>query len=433
MFEEAKAHYADPHPKRKLRIAAFEKALANGDLAYPFWVSPRKAFVEVKQKPEEYAKRGKKPRSIGDLGVMLSLQGFRLTEYLKQAQSQGDYPIGDGHARFVKDPSPDTLEEVFRKLLDPPGSFYYLYFSDDACYSVRHQGRVVVYNMDISACDSSHTEVVFQALVDLMPEDMRADMQHLVDQCKLPVLLRSVADRKLKVWLQTRMPTLFSGSTITTAINNLANLALAVAMYEYRAYTPVDVALAAETAGYIVTVEECSEPEDIQFLKHSPCYDVDGRLRPLVNLGVFLRASGTVKRDLPGRGPWRPRARAMQAALLACTYAGVSFPMLEHSKTLFPKTTQEALDQVHREQHEKLRASTGVFTDHAILKRYRLDDHGHAQIAQFFGLREGLQLANDALSVVLSRDYGLECLYSQGVLPEIGEEHTVTYLPGQRT
>lgn len=427
MEREARAHYADPHPKRALRIRAFEQALRSGHLLYKHWVPDHKALVEVKMKPEEFAKPGKKARCIGDLGVMLSLQGFRLTEMLKQAQSGEVYAFAGGIAQFVKDPSPDTLRQVFRDLIDPPGKFYYVYFSDDACFSVRTPTGVKVYNLDISCCDGSHGPKVFEALKAVVPVDCQADMQILLDQCKLPVLLRSCHHNtkrkgstrgvRIRIKLRTNRYTLFSGSTITTAINNIANLSIAVALSTYGATSPSEIEMAANLAGYIVTVDTCSKPEDIQFLKHSPALDVDGCYQPLLNLGVLLRASGTIKRDLPGKGDWKRRAARAQASLIACTYPGVEAPFLHTARKAYPTACENATAAYLREFAEKTRASYGRFSDESFTARYAFSGAECQELHRFFSSPPGTMYGSEAFSRVLEKDYALTCVRWNQILP----------------
>jgi len=107
---EALEHHADPHIKRILRIQAYrelvEQALATDDSS--LWVKS----VLWKLKKNEWAKPGKKPRSIGDLGVAAFLLGFRVTSFLKGAQSEEVIDVNGGSMVFCKSPDPFELSDI---------------------------------------------------------------------------------------------------------------------------------------------------------------------------------------------------------------------------------------------------------------------------------------------------------------------------------
>ena len=324
---ESDMHHYDPHPKRDLRRQAWQEISESGVRYQKLWLKR----VIYKMKKNEIAKPGKVPRMIGDLGPAASLQGFRVTKFLKIAQSSEPLEYLGGTIEFIATPNPFTLKRVFQNLLEPPGRFYMAYFSDDSCLSVRRKdGGVDTYNVDISKCDASHTEALFDALEEITPEIARDDVHRLTEQCGLPIEIRSVSDRRMRVILKPKHKLLYSGSTLTTAINNLANTLLGVSFAEGDYDGPDDIHAAARRVGYVVTLTMCTRPEDIQFLKHSPVYDAHGELHPLLNLGVLLRLSGTCNGDLPGRGPIKERAQAFQASLLAGAYPYTSFTVLRN-------------------------------------------------------------------------------------------------------
>ena len=289
-----------------------------------------------KLKTKEYAKPGKKPRGICDLGVTASLRGAWITNYLKTAQAAEVIEAEGGEFVFCKSPDPFELEKHFNNLINPKGRFYFVYFSDDSCLSIRGEDGVVrLYNLDISSCDASHGPAVFDALIALMPNaQTRADMSKLVQQCQLPLRIVSNANKNHVVFLKPRWPKLLSGSTITTAINNLANFAIAMAIVRGYALAPDDVenpsmVRAAASVGYILTgCKPLAGPHQLQFLKHSPVQDCEGKWRPMLNLGVLVRASMTCDGDFPGRGPLKPRIEAFQRGLLKGAYPYCRFDIL---------------------------------------------------------------------------------------------------------
>lgn len=404
---EAHVHHADPHAKKKLRIQAWD-ALCDNSLAGRLWLRS----VTYKLKRIEIAKPGKYGRMIGDLGVAASLQGFRLTNALKIAQDSEVIHFDGGYARFIKSPDIQALQEAFDDLISPPGRFVFVFFSDDACYSYRDAtGQVHMYNLDISSCDASHGPSIFDRLLSLVPEGQpRADMQVLVDQCKLPIKLNDCGNHKRKVLLQPVHPRLYSGSTITTSINNVANLSIIAAI---RLHPDLDPVQAAVKAGYIITMDKCSTPEGLQFLKHSPIKRADGSgYAPLLNLGVLLRLSGTCKGDLPGRGDLDLRARKFQGALLHGVSTHARYRVLDNMRSAFPNCQEQLYtDAVNRNLSES-HCSTGatnvtLFDDESVYARYGLNEPEIQELLAFSHGRIGYTYGGCALSKVLTKDYGL--------------------------
>jgi hypothetical protein len=420
---EAELHYDDPHTKRLLRVQAWNELNEDGVRYKKLWLKK----VLYKLKCDEIAKVGKVPRMIGDLGVAASLQGFRLTKCLKEAQEVEPWSLNGGQIHFCSSPNPSQLDSVFANLLSPEGRFYMAYYSDDSCFAFRHRGVVRYYNLDISKCDASHGNAMFVTLVKVLPPHLHAEMQLLVDQCKLPIVIRSENGLSEQVCGYFNDPTLFSGSTITTAINNLANLSVGYALssveLEDRDYSDAELskifALAVEETGYIVTGftgdERCQKPEDLQFLKHSPVHDLQGVYRAVKNLGVLLRASGTCKGDLPGRKNLGivARAREFQAALLQGMYPDTSFPFIETMKDVAGrKTNLRATEMVESELAYKIghRDKDAFFTDEDIFRRYDLNPDEFVDLLEFSRAGAFTHCSNSFVTKILDKDYGLKAL-----------------------
>jgi len=415
--EEAREHYNDPHAKRLLRVQAWEE-LTNENRVVDHkdpWVSS----VLWKLKKNEWAKPKKKPRMIGDLGVGASLRGFRVTDALKRAQNSETVFVNGGEMYFCKTPDPTVLKSVFDKLMNPEGKFYFVYFSDDSCLSVRRSdGGVDFYNLDISSCDASHGPEIFKTLVDLVPASAKEDMQMLVDQCTLPLRVVSRVDPSHKLLMRPNRPMLYSGSTITTAINNIANLAIGLAISQdvvAGRYTGAEtIRLAAERSGYIVTgCLPLESPEDLQFLKHSPVLDERNNYQPMLNLGVLFRASGVCKGDLPGKGSWQNRAAEHQAGLLRSAYPQASFEILDLMKRTVGDHTSVFKPEMYGLEH-KVVVNNKFVPFHAkresIMRRYRLTDEEYQEVLEFASCGYETFLNAPALTKILKLDYGLECI-----------------------
>lgn len=422
--EECILHHDDPHAKRMLRIRGYENLLGCGTLFTRAWVKK----VTYKMKKNEWAKFGKYARMIGDLGVEASLAGFRITNFLKNAEVAEEIQLNGIDVQFVKSPSQPVLRRVFANLIKPARRGYFCYFSDDSCFSIRIGGKVYFYNIDISSCDASHGPHMFQALIDSTPVVGALDMADLVEQLKCPIRIYSRDDRKHRVLLQCHKPKLYSGSTVTTRINNLANQLIAKSLSETDfsgCQNSLDVRTAIRTAaeqvGYIVTVDDCTSYSDLQFLKHSPVYDTDNQLQPMLNLGVMLRLSGICDGDLPGRGCLKERARLFQAGLLRGVYPRTDFELLRMMRSTvkgpLPDTALASVIQRRTDQildHKVVSSENDVHYNvemEEIFRRYpAVKPWMLGELLDFMGnAGYGTVVACEAASLVLEKDYGLIC------------------------
>jgi hypothetical protein len=367
----------------------------------------------------EYAKVGKEPRMIGDLGVTASLQGFRTMELTKQAMYDQPLHYKDGIIVFCKKPSYHMLKYIFDELITPTRRYFFVYFSDDSCYSVRlPTGDVYRVNVDISGCDGSHGPAVFSSFANIHRGKAHDDVQRLIAQCALPIRIYDLAadSRRVFVELTPHEPKLYSGSTMTTAINNFANICIAKQLADDCAHCDDDVVASAKKVGYIVTCDPAAAPEKLQFLKHSPVLDVHGIWQPMLNVGVLLRLSGSCRFDLPGRGPLKPRAIAFQAALLQGAYPRAIFPLITNMKRAAGSTTTDDCVRATSKIFEfKTDHSTDdpVLTFHApdVYRRYELTDDEQSMLDDTFGNSGyGHAHSSSAASKVLLKDYGLNCI-----------------------
>jgi hypothetical protein len=408
--DEATAHHADPHQKKALRLAAYRDLVDRGWLGDPahLWMSS----ARWKMKREEWAKAGKKPRMIVDMKTPASLLGFRYMELLKQCQAAEPVSHNGGLIYFCKSPDPVTMRYVFKELEKPSTRFFYVLFSDDACFAVHTPSGVKRFNFDISSCDASHSASLFYALKALFPVWQQPEIQRLIDQCRSPLKIVSTQDKNMFVKLRPKRPMLYSGSTITTAINNLANFMIAHSVSTLTTFSPANITAAAEKVGYIVTgVDELSCIEDIQFLKHSPVYDEQGELHPLLNLGVLLRASGVCHGDLPGRGPLAIRARKFQASVLRGMYPYARFTLADKMKLAagydyidLPGVTKA--DIAFKVGDFKDRSFVAL--DSSIYKRYKLADHEIDALHFEFATSGYMSFfRHTAIDKILGLDYGL--------------------------
>lgn len=417
MVDECEEHYADQHQKKQLRIAARADILEENLYFNHTWQS-RGRKTEYKLKTMEVAKPGKIPRLIGDLGVHASLQGFRLTSFMKKAMANNVIHHNEGIIQFCPTPDPFCLEEVFDKLINPPGRFYFVLFSDDSCLAYRSGNKVLRFNVDISSCDASHTESLFMAMRSLFPVELQAEVDQLIDQCRAPITVYDrntpLGTRRRKVTLKPKTPRLYSGSTLTTIINNVANIIIAHSISASEITCGEDIIKAAARTGYIVTCEDCDDWHKLQFLKHSPVRCSDGVVRPLLNIGVLLRLSGRCKGDLPGskKIPMKERARAFQASLLHGAYPKARFTLIDKMKANAGAPTPLYDDFVAPLLSYKVvdRVEYPVFhvPSHELWQRYGLDALQIAELeCEFASCSYGDHYQASGTNRVLECDYGL--------------------------
>ena len=395
VIQEVTDHHDDPHPKARLRRAAFIDELLVYGFASTHW--GRNNYVTAKMKKDELAKYGKAPRIIVDLGVPMSLVGFRLTKFIKNVFAE-ELIINGGIGQYCDKPSHDKLQYHFEQLLKPIGLFHFVYFSDDSCWSVTTPTGVERFNVDIKSCDASHRHT-FKLLYALFPPADHAVIDMLIDQLSKKVVIRDVNERKRKIIMKFDGPTLFSGSTLTTVLNNLAQwLALACVDEAFMKKNPARaIEEAYHTAGFMVTIDPVTFPE-LQFLKHSPVYDTNGTLRPVLNIGVMLRATGSCRGELPRGERFTTRAKVFQASLLAGMYPYTHFTLIDRMS--------HGSDIPIESKHVVGVSEHFTVSDHELYIRYNLtpreieelnDSLGHASTGDFVSL--------DAIDKILKLDY----------------------------
>lgn len=435
MIDFLENHYADPHIKRSERISG-RYELMEFQRKYHVFLNVWLRTVQAKMKKFEWGKHGK-IRAIANLGIPASLQGFKYCEFFKIAMATKIFFTNGGFAEFVPCPDPTTLARVFQEHIncsrECPIVFHY--FSDDSILSLFcDDGYVRHWNLDIACCDASHTDAVFTFAQSLFPDSCASEIKRVFDQLRQPVEVRDVHDSKRRVVLYTVGRRLYSGSTLTTLINNVACLLIVHSIATFGKRSTEAILSAGERVGYQLTVETCTRhtrgpnpvPIDdripevslMQFLKNSPVFDVNGVLFSFFNMGVFLRGLGTCNGDLPGRGDITERARRFVAAHLQGTYPYDSFPFADNLRIRFPPRedalfTDFVAKQRHVENYELVSAKRPLrfATSDQIYRRYDLTPEEYTALDDV-----ALQLDvndvfhNAATSRILLVDYGLPIL-----------------------
>lgn len=393
-FEELEANYANCHEKKQLRIGARDDLHESG-LMYnnlDTWLKGKHrefAYVTWKLKLMEYTKWERMPRGICDLAVQASLVGMMPMEYMKRAQEAEPFYYRGGVMYFCKSPKYDSLVRLFSELYLPEYRYVFVYFSDDSCLSYWDGSDVKYHNIDIAKCDASQTPALFDMLESFFPERMREEFRVLRAQCCAPLKLHSTFNRKLFVLLRPLFEKLYSGSTVTTAINNMACILIGMAIADLDRITPEGIRQAAESAGYIITgYEPLRCFQEIQFLKHSPVWD--GKMwQPLLNLGVLLRLSGGCNGDLPGSGPLKPRGETFQKLLLQGAYPRTHCRLIDLMKSVVQhagpcKQAQDAVDSLLK--YKKDGSEPDIYLDmDEIMVRYGVGKSDSVRFVETFG------------------------------------------------
>jgi hypothetical protein len=406
----------DPtHEKYKLRSTTWREAVMNGEIhVLKEWIkieAVRTLKQVVTAKPKiEWAKVGKPIRNIVDLTSLGSLAaGFPIKIFKKIF---GEY-TDEQWWRFVSEPNLLILKETFEFLRDPP-TFAFVFFSDDSCLSVRTlEGKLFRCNMDIKSADGSAGPKIFD-IIDWMFRDSLSYpfVKIAINQCSLPLRFTNPYFR----WWQevTPMrPILYSGSVLTTIVNNFGNLMIACeikrkidcGLWKYSDCARM-LKICAGRAGYLVEIQECASIEHFQFLKFSP----DKNCNPFLNLGVLLRCVGSCDGDLPGKGTFEERAKKRDQEVVASfVHAG------KHALTLAFRSwgvsdtvsfSSEAISRVYAANGE---LQEFVICEDSILTRYGLCRSEWLLLTKLTAcMRFGCCIDTSASRKIFNLDYGYE-------------------------
>jgi len=308
------------HDKRKARIQAYTDLENKAVLAlYDLFMK----CITGKVKCPENAKTGKYPRMVGDYTCPGSLLGSALMEYIKKCHEGWYRPTTDNlQTCFVKSADRSTLVSCYVELWNCP-QFTGVYHSDDMCVSIPCTDGVLRMNLDIKSCDASNGSRVFDLLVSLCEGTSWLEVaKGLRDQCMHELKIQNPFTKDDVLYLSNNgEPIEFSGTTLTTELNNLASQAILMSIYigslgKSKAEALDVIPLSAQSVGYQVSVELVEKLEDFQFLKTSP-FLVNGSMDCFLNLGVVFRCIGSCDGDLPGRGDIEARAEQRNGQIVA--------------------------------------------------------------------------------------------------------------------
>jgi len=289
----------------------------------------------------------------------------------------------------------------------------FLYFSDDSSASFRClvDGKVsMVYaNMDISSCDSSQGPSVFESLLEMCPHVARPHMEALLRQCQSEAVCGH-GYRKIRVKPIGYFE--YSGSVLTTTLNNIANLNIGVSLYDRLPLLPLDelkveIERRLSNCGWKCTIEWCENIHQVQFLKCSPCLTIHGEVVPFLNFGVILRSLGQKSWDLPGQGELQSRAYAFNAGLVSGFQHAGETELLSLLRYKFPLKGVTPLYNSNIVEYMSHGIKTPIL-DCTCLCRYGLSrGHYDELLALLAGADHGDLIRCEASDVIMKVDYGL--------------------------
>lgn len=410
-----------PHPKRLIRIRAYEQLRDQGLLEdYEAYC----ICVTFKLKIPEFAKPGKYPRVIGDFGPAGCLLGGFLLEYAKKAFIE-PIEVNGVTLVFVPCPSTPALIRVFRDLAYGSKTVLYL-FSDDFCFAFTLPGgRRVMANGDISKCDCSVGDPLFAIAKEVLSsEGMEELAAAVIAQCRKPCILRDRDFRKI-IKVQPLHHTLSSGTVLTTFLDNMATSLIGLAMNSVLDTLTDDssneeiqavLETGASFAGFIVTFEICSSYHNLQFLKHSPCMAEDGLLYPVLNMGVVLRTLGQKDGHFPHKSysDFERRAEQFNSGVVKgfCHMGNHSFHTVLRNRFDAPSAPVYK-NFISMELKDYEITKTPYITDDELVTRYisidsslELTDY-HELLMLTSSARFGDAIDCKASRVILKADYGL--------------------------
>lgn len=405
------------HDKRKLRVQALEEKHSRGEIAQSSWLR----HVLLKMKPDEFSKTGKYGRMIVDLGVCASLEAGLWADSMKNYIKDRAFHYRNGECYFCATPDPVKIMEYFNYLQNHPKKVVMVVFSDDAIISVMvSPGCYYLYNLDISSCDTSHTEALFTLLFDAFscPNEIRDALHH---QIMAPMIVSSYDYKENRNHTCTLLPKdyyLQSGITITTLINSFSQFLMLMSITDCLNECQSDVSnvivSACEAVGYKITLERCDIFEDLQFLKMSPCMNSEGEYHALLNLGPIFRASGTCKGDIPqcnkGARSIYKDAVEFQSNLMSGLLSGFSHPVIDLLSPLGfldggLELAAKYVDALKMVKHNGVRR---VRVDDALYRRYRLTPDEILELHTCIYESNFLTVSySRAISKIMEKDYDL--------------------------
>lgn len=305
----------EPHVKKLERIKILGSTVMDGTGCLVSKVS-----VNVK---DEIAKNGgKMPRAFVSYGSGVLCAPTIPITFKERINGWHYFDIGNIKVCVIiyAKPKSSELIELFEALVraraHTGNHLCVAIYSDDSCYSGVVNRVPFGYNVDISSCDSSNGPPIFFLIASLMSKIDEVYARLLLEQCCKPMAMQHPGQKDLAYELL--LPTAFegSGTVLTTCLNHVASLLIAVSAAVEMSHGFVEssadiekcIVAGACAAGHKVTVASIEvngvlHNSKFQFLKISPMvckHTITGevRLLPVRNIGSVIKGFGQLSEDM---------------------------------------------------------------------------------------------------------------------------------------
>lgn len=397
-----------PHPKKKERVAAYLDRYSTGIYKDTPWL-PKSEKIEYKCKPQELLPMQKLLRGTGNLGVMQALQSGYIPDFLKKVMEEPCH-VGIGIATYLPMNNDEIMTKAFRDLWYTNTSCFY-YFSDDSCMGVTCADGNLVANCDISSCDASNYAPIFHLLMRIGDNPIwQKDWEAAFEALLAPFYIRDPNCHKYKLTFEHNDYVLFSGSVLTTLVNNVANMMIYMEFMKNfvpsmtKAQAKICYQTSAEDVGFILKLDVCECIEDLQFLKLSPVMSDNEDLVSMVNLGAWIKGFGYVKGDLPGKAnvPISKRADIFNSGVINGRIHWGNHSFHDAFKALIK------YDNVIDSEKSFVSSSKRI-QDLSITRRYRCDMSEYYEACQLISNgKVGQRIGSKFFYRVMAKDYGYD-------------------------
>lgn len=439
-----------PHVKRKIRIPAGENLATHGILEASgtkmINVYGATTKMEVKQKPREFGKAPKihpvtgvvsaKPaRAIVNAGTEGSLANGHGVEEWKTAFSAGEdngyWFLRKLALRYVKAATREVLDEVWqhgatttrpRAAVSGDDSIHFVPCTIDTeedrqfvlgLPTVSVQGRVAVVLpvvMDISCCDLSVGDEMFESVKRSFPESRKSEFDNLFMQARQPC---TMGKGKGKL---TFVPTgyfMYSGWGFTTPMDSFFNTTAINHIYRNWRLSGVSQTMAyirkrAKSCGAAMDIRFCRRYEEADFLKTNPVMTMGGQWTAVVNYGTVLRTLGQCDGDLPGSGRVDDRGVQFNADVVRSMEHSGESHLLRTLRAKYPRGRQVELESgIFRMMTTGSKEALQIESE---VNRYRssgLEVPMYLELCTLLeACRPGEMICTDAVKIIMGFDYG---------------------------
>lgn len=295
-----------PTPKRALYTVWTEEFKVLWSLFFGNFVTQLKVKDEV-------AKHNGYPRLFGSLdGAVLAGRGVAdLSKLLFSGFSLLPSIVIAGFRYEFCDCQERSASDTFfnRLFMNDRTSFYF--YSDDSVFKFVIDGQVYVFETDISKCDmSNRLSIFYYTYIIIRSIFGKTVADNIVRQAHSMARLVNPSNKEEFVNLMPHFFFEYSGLIITTLLNNVASMFIAMSIFAYYSNTKFDginvppekivealtncIEQGAKNIGYKLSIKYCASPSDATFLKRIS----DGKVST-VCLGVLLRTFGTMEEYTP--------------------------------------------------------------------------------------------------------------------------------------